>query len=145
MPPAQERREQEGKTHVIRIVHGEHPTPAPLDDLVALPAAAHDQRRVHVRVMAGQVQADQQLEDQAPPGEGTREEDEQAGGGAAVGDHVEDGAEAGGLVEAAGGDAVEGVEQAGDAVEDGAGAGVEGHVVEGGDGEDDAGVAFRGG
>ena len=109
---------------------------------MTLPPPRHRQRRIHMHIMARQIQRDEPLEQQRPARPGGGEEDEQAGGGAAVGDHVEDGAELGGLVEVAGGDAVEGVEEAGDAVEEGAGAGVEGHVVEGGESEDYAGVAW---
>lgn len=105
---------------------------------MAHPRPAHRQRRIHMHVMACEIQTNKTLEDDAPAGERGGEEDEQAGGRAAVCDHVEDGAEAGGLVVVARCDAVEGVEQAGDAVEEGAGAWVQGHVVEGGYGEDDA-------
>lgn len=76
---------------------------------MALRAAAHAQGRVHVHVVAGQVQGDQALEDDAPPGEGLREEHEQTGCGAAVGDHVQHGAELGALLVGAGCVAVEGV------------------------------------
>ena len=109
---------------------------------MALALPAHAQRGVHVHVVAREVQADEELEDGGVGGLGAGEEDEQAGGGAAVGDHVEHGAEAGRLAELARRPAVEGVEQAGDGVEEAAAAGVEGHEVEGGEGEDDAGVAW---
>lgn len=94
----------------------------------------HRQRRVHVHIMTGKIQTDQPLEDDAPTRERAGQEDKQAGCRAAVGHHVEDGAEAGGLMEVARRVAVERVEDAGDAVEEGAGAWVERHVVEGGDG-----------
>lgn len=74
-----------------------------------------------MHVVAGEVEGNQALEDDSPAREGGREEDEQAGRGAAVRDHVEDGAEARGLLEEAGGVAVDGVEEARDAVEERAG------------------------
>jgi len=55
---------------------------------VALALAAHDQRGVHVHVVACKVQADQELEDHGEGGFRGGEEDQQAGGSAAVGDHV---------------------------------------------------------
>ncbi len=117
--------------------------PPLIDGFVTLAHPRHRQRRIHMVVMARQIETDQPLEQQRPARPGAAEENEQAGGRAAVRDHVEHGAELRALLEVARGDAVEGVEEAGDAVEDGAGAGVEGHVVEGGEGEDDAGVACR--
>lgn len=110
---------------------------------MALALAPHDQRGVHVHVVAGQVQADQALEEHAVRRLGRREEDEQARGGAAVRDHVEHGAEPRRLVEPARRDAIGGVQQAGDAVQEATAAGVERHEVEGGDGQDDAAVACR--
>ena len=73
----------------------QQPTPLLRHLLMAHPTARHRQRREHVHVMARQVQADQQLEDECPAGESGGEEDEQAGGGAAVCHHVEHGAELG--------------------------------------------------
>ena len=55
---------------------------------MALALAAHDQRGVHVHVVACKVQADQELEDHGEGGFCGGEEDKQAGGSAAVGDHV---------------------------------------------------------
>jgi hypothetical protein len=117
--------------------------PPLINSFVTFAHPRHRQRRIHMVVMARQIQTDQPLEQQRPARPGAAEENEQAGGRAAVRDHVEHGAELRALLEVARGDAVEGVEEAGDAVEDGAGAGVEGHVVEGGEGEDDTGVACR--
>lgn len=97
---------------------------------MALVGAAHGQGGVHVHVVAGQVEGDQALEEDGPARPGGAEEDQQTGGGAAVGDHVEHGAEGGGLVVDAGSVAVEPVEQAGDAVQGRACPGVKGHVVE---------------
>ena len=108
---------------------------------MALRAAAHAQGSVHVHVVAGQVQRDQPLEDDAPAREGLREEDQQTRRGAAIGDHVEHGAELGTLLIGAGRDAIEGVEQTRYAVKGGACARVEGHVVERDEGKEDADIA----
>lgn len=88
-----------------------------------------DERRVHVHVVACKVDGDEALEDDGPAREGRRQEDQQARRGAAVRDHVEDGTEAGRLLEDAGSIAVECVEEAGYAVQDRACAWVQGHVV----------------
>lgn len=129
--------------YIVGVVLFQNPAPALIDILMALPAAAHTQRRIHMHVVTGQVQADQALENDAEAREGLRQEDEQARGRAPVRHHIEHGAELGGLAEAAGGVAIQGVEQAGDAVEERAGAGVQRHVVEGCEREDDARVAWR--
>lgn len=94
-----------------------------------------------MHVVACEVQRDQKLEDHAPSRLRGGEENEQTCRGAAVGDHVQDCAEAGRLLVDPRGMAIEGVEQAGDGVEDGAAARVEGHIVEGYQGEEDARVA----
>lgn len=117
-------------THPIGIVEIENEAPRLVDVLVTFIRAAHGQSRVHMHVVAGHVEGDQALEDDGPPGEGGGEEDEQAGRRAAVRDHVEHSAEAGGLVKVASGIPVEGVEKTRDAVEQRACSGVEGHVVE---------------
>ncbi len=137
------RRWREGGTYSIRIVQMQDPTPTRIHLLVTLPLRSHGQCRVHVDIVTGQIQADQALEDDAPSRPCGREEYQQARGRAAIGHHVEHGAEGGGLVVVAGGDAVEGIEEAGDRVEEGAGSWVEGHVVERGDGEDDSRVACK--
>lgn len=131
-----------GWIYLVRIIQVHHPTPARRNILMALPLPAHGQRRIHVDIVTGEIQTDQCLEDDGVGGFGAGEKDQEAGGGAAVGDHVEDGAELGGLAEFAGGEAVEGVEEAGDGVEEGAAAGVQGHEVEGGEGEDDARISY---
>ena len=92
--------------------------------------------------MARQIQRYQSLEQQRPPRPCGAQEDEQAGGGAPIGHHVQHRAELCRLLEIAGRDTVQCVQQAGYAVEERAGTGVQWHVVEGGDGEDDAGVAW---
>ena len=131
-----------GVPYLVRIIQIHNPAPARTNILMALPLPAHRKRGIHMHVMTRKVQTDQDLEDDAVRGLCAGEEDEQAGGRAAVGDHVEYGAEAGRLPEFAGCEAVERVEEAGDGVEEGAAPWVQGHEVEGGEGEDDAGVAW---
>ena len=94
-----------------------------------LALSSHNQSGIHVHVVRGQVEGDQSLEDDGPAWESGGKEDEQAGGGATVGDHVENSAEAGRLLEDARSVAIEGIEQARDRVEKRASAWVEGHVV----------------
>lgn len=105
--------------------------------------AAHSQGSIHVHVMAGQIQADQALEDPAVRWLRRRQEDEQARGGAPIGHHIKDRAEARALVVLAGGDAIERVQKAGHGVEEAASARVQGHEKEGSEGEDDADVAYQ--
>ena len=136
-------REQRRGFYLVGIVLMHNPALFRRHILMTLALAAHGQRGIHVNVMAGQIQADEALEDHAVGGFGGGQEDEQARGSAAVGHHVQDGAEARALVVAAGGDAVEGVEQARDGVEEAAAARVQGHEVERDEGEDDADVAWR--
>lgn len=114
-----------------------------INGLVALSHPSHGQGRVHVVVMTGQVETNKALEEKRPARPGAAKKDEQAGGRAAVGDHIENRPELGALLEVARGDAIEGIEEAGDAVEEGTGPWVEGHVVEGGEGEDYTGVAYE--
>lgn len=129
------------KAYLVRVVKVQEPALALVDILVARVGAANNERGIHVHVVAGKVEGNETLEDNGPSGERGRQEDEQARGGAAVGNHVEDGAEAGRLLKDAGGLAIEGVEKARDAVEERARTGVQRHVVEGCKGEDDADVA----
>lgn len=130
-------------SYLVGVVEVHDAAPAGGDVLMALALSAHDQSGVHVHVVAGKVQADQALEDHRVGGFGGREEDEQARGGAAVGDHVQDGAETGRLLEFARGKAIESVEKAADGVEEAAAARVKGHEVQGAEGQDDAEVALE--
>ena len=104
--------------------------------------AADHERRVHVHVVAREVQRDEALEYESEAREGRREEDEQARRRAAVRDHVEHGAEARRLLKVPRRVAVQRIQELRDAVEERARARVEGHVVEGPHGEDDARVAW---
>lgn len=129
-------------SYPVCIVEIQYPAPILVHVLVARFRAAHDQCGVHVNVVAGKVERDEALEDNGPARERGRQEDEQTRRGAAVRDHVENRAEARGLLVVARRVAVEGVEQAGDAVEERARARVQRHVVEREDGEDDAYIAW---
>lgn len=119
-----------GQTNLVGVVKVHDAAPARGDVLVALALAAHDQGRVHVHVVAGEVQADQALEDHRVCGFGGGEEDEQAGSGAAVCNHVQDRAETGRLVEFARSKAVKRIEEAADRVEEAAAARVKRHEVQ---------------
>ena len=137
-------------THQIRatssylavVVLVEHPVPVGVDLLVALVGPAHAQRRIHVHVVTGQVQRDQTLENDGPPGPGGAQEDQQARGGAAVRHHVQDRAESGRLVEIPRRISIQCIQQTRYAIKEGAGARVQRHVIEGCDGEDDAEVPW---
>lgn len=59
-----------------------------------------------MNVMTGQVQADQTLKDNAPSGKCAGQEDQQTGGCASIGDHVQNGSKLCGLLEFSGGHAV---------------------------------------
>ena len=85
--------------------------PVDIDVLVALTAATHGQSGIHVHVVAGEVETDQELEDHAPARLGCRQENEQAGCCAAVCHHVQHSAELGGLIELARSVAVQGIQQ----------------------------------
>ena len=131
------------RTYIVRVILLQDPAPALVHLLMALVLAPHAERRIHVHVVAGQIQTDEPLKYYAPPGKGAREENEQARRGAAVRHHVQHGAEFGLLVKVSRRHAVQRIEQAGYAVEERACARVERHVIEGGNGEHDARVAWR--
>jgi hypothetical protein len=65
-----------------------------------------------MHVVARQVQTDKALKDDAPSGPRGSKEDEKAGCGAAVGDHVKYSAESGGLVVPSRSVAIERIQQA---------------------------------
>ena len=108
---------------------------------MALSTAAHAQRRVHVHVVAGQVQGDEALEYDAEARESLRQENQQTRCRTPVRDHVEHSSKLGALFVCSRGVSVERIEQTGYAVEEGACAWVEGHVIERDQGEEDARVA----
>lgn len=132
-----------GSAHLVGIVEAEKPVLARIDVLVARIGTRDNKGGIHVHVVAGKVKGNQTLEDDGPSGEGRGQEDDEAGGGAAIRHHVEDGAEASRLFVDARDVAIEGVEETRDTVEERARARMEGHVVEGCDSEDDSHVAWR--
>ena len=79
----------------VGIIEVQDPTPAGIDLFMTLPTGSHGQGGVHVNVMAGEVKTDESLEDDAPAWKGGSEEDEQAGGGTSISDHVQDCAKGG--------------------------------------------------
>lgn len=85
--------------YLVRVVEVEDPAAALVDALVAARGTTHGERRIHVDVVAGEVEREQALEDDGPSREGAGEEDEEAGCRAAVGHHIKHRAEAGGLLE----------------------------------------------
>jgi len=102
---------------------------------VALVGSTDTQSSVHVHIVTGEVQGNQTLEDNRPARPGGAQEDEQAGSGAAIRDHIQHGTECGRLTVVPGSIAIQRVQQTRHAVENGTGARVEGHVVEGRDGK----------
>jgi hypothetical protein len=130
------------QTYGVGVVLLQDPAPALIHVFVALFAAAHAQRRVHVHIVARQIKRDEPLEHDAPSRESLRQEDEQAGRRASICDHVQHRTELGALFVSTRCVAVKRIEEAGDAVEDRACAWVEGHVVQRCYGENDARVAW---
>ena len=90
------------KTYVVGVVLLEQPAPALIHILVALVRASHAQRRVHVHVVARQIQRDEALEHNAPSRERLRQEDELTGCCTPVCDHVQHRTELGALFVCAG-------------------------------------------
>lgn len=108
---------------------------------MALVLPSHAEGSIHVDVVAGEVEGDEPLEEDGPARPGGREENEEAGGRAAVRHHVQNSAELGRLFKIPRGISVQCVEEAGDAVERRAGARMKGHIVEGCKCKQDARVA----
>lgn len=65
-------------THPVRIIEIQDPTPVLVHFLVALIRPTHDKCGIHVDVVTGKVQRDQALEEDCPPREGRRQENEEA-------------------------------------------------------------------
>lgn len=116
--------------------------PLLIDVLVTLSTTAHGKRGIHVHVVAGKVQTDEQLEQHAPPGLRCRQEDQQARGSASVRHHIQHGSEFCRLIEFARCCTIESVQEAGDAVEKGTPAWVKRHEVERDDCEEDTRVTY---
>lgn len=104
---------KESNTHVIRIIHLQHPTPALIHSLVALSAPPHTQRRIHMHIVARQIQADQALEYNTPPRERRRQKHQQASRRAPIRHHIEHRPELGRLLKVPRRKAVQCVQQAG--------------------------------
>lgn len=75
-------------SHPVRIVEIEELAPALIDTLVAGVGASHRQRSIHVHVMGGEVEGDEELEDDYPARESGGQEYEQTGRAATIGDHI---------------------------------------------------------
>lgn len=60
---------------------------------MTLPTASHSQGGVHVDIVTGEIKTDQALEDDAPPWERRRKEDQQARCCTTISDHVKNCAE----------------------------------------------------
>lgn len=116
-------------TNLVGVVKVQEPALTLVDILVTRVGATDKESSIHVNVVAGEVEGDKGLEENGPSREGRGEEDEQAGGGATVSDHVENGAESGRLLKGTGSVAIEGIEQARNTVEECACSRMEGHVV----------------
>lgn len=125
------------------VVLVEDPAAAGIDLLVALIRATHAQRGIHVHVVTSQIQADQTLENNGPSGPGRAQENDQAGGSAAVRHHVQHSAEGGRLVEVTRRISIQRVEQTRHAIEKGTCSRVEGHVIKGCDGKDDSEIPYE--
>lgn len=85
--------------------------PLGINVLVALTTSSHGQSGIHVHVVAGEVETDEELEDHAPSWFGSRQENQQTGCCTSIRHHVQNSSELCGLVEAAGGGAIEGVKE----------------------------------
>lgn len=104
-------------------------------------STAHDKRGIHMHVMARQIERDEALEHNRKSWECAGQEDQETGCGAAIGDHVQDRSEFGGLVEAPRCQAVKRIEQAAYAVEEAAGSRVQRHIIQRAHREHNSGVS----
>lgn len=123
--------------YLVRVVEIQQPALAFVDVLVTRIGAINDQGRVHVDVVASEIERNQALENDGPPRKGRREEDEEARRSATIRDHVENSTESSRLIKCASSIAIESIEQARHTVEERAGSWVKRHVIERGEGEDD--------
>ena len=92
------------------------PAAAAIHFLMTLTTPSHCQGRIHVNVMAGEIQTDQTLEDDCPSWEGRCQEDKETARGAAVRHHVENGAKCGSLIVSSRCHAICGIQDAGETV-----------------------------
>ena len=109
---------------------------------MALPLPAHAERRIHVHIMAREIQADQSLENHAIRRFRSGQEHQQTRRRAAVGHHIQHSAESRALPELPRREAVERIEQARDGVEEAASPWMQGHEVKGCDGKYDSSIAW---
>lgn len=130
-----------GAPYPAVVVLVEDPAAAGVNLLVALVRATHAQSGIHVHVVTGQIQADQALENNGPPGPGGAQENDQARGRAAVRHHIQHSTKGGRLIEVTRRISIQCVEQTRDAIKQGTCSRVEGHVIKGCDGEDDSEVS----
>ncbi len=70
--PSQEELESVG-TYLIRIILLQQPTPRRVHILMTLILSAHNLRRKHMHIMAGQIQRNQRLKHNTPSREGLRQ------------------------------------------------------------------------
>lgn len=117
----------------------QNPAPARLDLFMALPT--HGQSRVHMDVVAGEIQGNQALEQDGPSRKGRGQEHQETGSRAAVGDHVQHRTKSCGLIVPPRCQAVRGIEKARDTVQTRTRPRMKGHVVERSKGEDDSGIS----
>ena len=104
------------------------PTPARVHLLVALPT--HRQGRIHMDVVASQVETDQPLEDNSPSRKCRRKKHQQTRRGAPVRHHVQHRSERSSLVVPSRGHTVRGIEDTRETVQSRARPWVERHVIE---------------
>jgi hypothetical protein len=79
--------------------------------------SSHDQGRIHVNVMACQVQGNKSLENNSPTRPGRGQEDQEACSGAPISHHVEHSTESSRLFEVSSSISIESIEETGNAVE----------------------------
>lgn len=115
--------------YLVGVVQIQKPVLALVNVLVARVGATDHEGSIHVHVVAGEVNGNQTLEENSPSRESGRQEDEEAGGGAAISDHVKHGTKASRLFENSGSIAIDCIEQTGDAIQEGTCSRVDGHVV----------------
>jgi hypothetical protein len=85
--------QQQGSTYLVRIVQIQEVASAFVDILMTRCRSSHDQGRIHVNVVACQVQGDKSLENNSPARPGRRQEHQEARGGASISHHIEYSAE----------------------------------------------------
>jgi hypothetical protein len=82
-------------TYLVRIIQIQEVASAFVDILMTRCRSSHDQGRIHVNVVACQVQGNKSLENNSPARPGRRQEYQEARGGASISHHIEHSAESG--------------------------------------------------